>query len=95
MEKDQIFILKDRGIIYINGEDAKEFLQNIVTNDINKVTENKSDKNLSKELVSNSLSTINWMNKLVNFSNISIGSIFYFFKFFLINELSESFIFFH
>ncbi len=38
MEKDQIFILKDRGIIYINGEDAKEFLQNIVTNDINKVT---------------------------------------------------------
>ena len=37
MEKDQIFILKDRGVIYINGKDAKEFLQNIVTNDINKV----------------------------------------------------------
>ena len=37
MEKDQIFILKDRGIIYINGEDGKDFLQNIVTNDINKV----------------------------------------------------------
>ena len=37
MEKDQIFILKDRGIIYISGEDAEEFLQNIVTNDINKV----------------------------------------------------------
>jgi len=37
MEKDQIFILKDRGVIYINGEDAKYFLQNIVTNDINKV----------------------------------------------------------
>ena len=37
MEKDQIFILKDRGIIYISGEDVKEFLQNIVTNDINKV----------------------------------------------------------
>ena len=36
-------------------------------NDINKVTENKSDKNLSKELVSNSLSTINWMNKLGHF----------------------------
>ena len=34
MEKDQIFILKDRGIIYISGEDAEEFLQNIVTNDI-------------------------------------------------------------
>ena len=39
MEKDQIFILKDRGIIYINGEDAKDFLQNIVTNDINKVSD--------------------------------------------------------
>ena len=38
MEKDQIFILKDRGIIYISGEDAKDFLQNIVTNDINKVS---------------------------------------------------------
>jgi len=39
MEKDQIFILKDRGIIYISGEDAKEFLQNIVTNDINKISD--------------------------------------------------------
>ena len=42
MEKGQIFILKDRGIIYINGEDAKEFLQNIVTNDINKVSDTLS-----------------------------------------------------
>ena len=39
MEKDQIFILKDRGVVYISGEDAKEFLQNIVTNDINKVSD--------------------------------------------------------
>ena len=39
MGKDQIFILKDRGIIYINGKDVKEFLQNIVTNDINKVSD--------------------------------------------------------
>ena len=42
MEKDQIFILKDRGVIYISGENAKDFLQNIVTNDINKVTDNSS-----------------------------------------------------
>ena len=42
MEKDQIFILKDRGIIYINGKDVKEFLQNIVTNDINKVSDTSS-----------------------------------------------------
>ena len=42
MEKDQIFFLKDRGVIYINGSDAKDFLQNIVTNDINKVTDASS-----------------------------------------------------
>ena len=39
MEKDQIFILKDRGILYANGSDVKEFLQNIVTNDMDKVTD--------------------------------------------------------
>ena len=42
MEKDQIFFLKDRGIIFISGMDAKEFLQNIVTNDINKVSDTSS-----------------------------------------------------
>ena len=42
MEKDQIFILKDRGVVYINGEDVKNFLQNILTNDINKVDNNFS-----------------------------------------------------
>ena len=38
MEKDQIIILKNRGLISITGDDAKEYLQNIITNDINKVT---------------------------------------------------------
>tara|TARA_Y100000817_G_scaffold310036_1_gene300047 strand:- start:285 stop:1172 length:888 start_codon:yes stop_codon:yes gene_type:complete len=42
MKKDQIFVLKDRGVIYISGKDAKDFLQNIVTNDINKVTSSYS-----------------------------------------------------
>tara|TARA_S200000501_G_scaffold213995_1_gene200940 strand:- start:640 stop:1515 length:876 start_codon:yes stop_codon:yes gene_type:complete len=42
MEKDQIFILKDRGVVFVNGEDAKNFLQNIVTNDLNKVNESHS-----------------------------------------------------
>ena len=42
MEKDQIFILKDRGLAYICGPDAENFLQNIVTNDINKVTDSSS-----------------------------------------------------
>jgi len=35
-------ILEDRGIIYIEGQDAKDFLQNIITNDINKVSESQS-----------------------------------------------------
>ena len=39
MKKNQINILKDRGIILVSGRDSKEFLQNIVTNDINKVKE--------------------------------------------------------
>ena len=42
MKKDQINILKDRGIISVLGNDSKEFLQNIITNDINIV--NKDNK---------------------------------------------------
>ncbi len=42
MEKDQIVILEDRGLLSISGEDAREYLQNIITNDINKVSENNS-----------------------------------------------------
>ena len=38
MEKDQIIILENRGLISITGNDAKEYLQNIITNDINKVS---------------------------------------------------------
>ena len=34
-----VYILEDRAIIYINGEDAKEFLQNLISNDINKVND--------------------------------------------------------
>ena len=37
-----VYILEDRAIIYINGLDAKDFLQNLVSNDINKVTDNSS-----------------------------------------------------
>ena len=42
MEKDQIVILKDRGLISVSGADAKDFLQNILTNDINKVLDSNS-----------------------------------------------------
>ena len=37
-----VYILEDRAVIYINGEEAKDFLQNLVSNDINKVTETSS-----------------------------------------------------
>jgi len=37
-----VYILKDRGILYINGVDVKEFLQNLISNDINKVSETNS-----------------------------------------------------
>ncbi len=42
MEKDQIIILKNRALISIFGDDAIEFLQNIITNDINKVSKENS-----------------------------------------------------
>ena len=34
-----VYILNDRAVLFINGDDAKDFLQNIISNDINKVTE--------------------------------------------------------
>ena len=37
-----VYILKDRAIIYINGEDARDFLQNLISNDINKVSVDSS-----------------------------------------------------
>ena len=37
-----VYILEDRAILYLNGEDTKNFLQNLISNDINKVTNNNS-----------------------------------------------------
>ena len=37
-----VYILEDRAILYINGLDAKDFLQNLISNDINKVTNESS-----------------------------------------------------
>ena len=42
MKKDQINILKDRGIISVLGKDSKKFLQSIITNDINIVNKDNS-----------------------------------------------------
>jgi len=37
-----VFILEDRGVLYINGSDTNEFLQNLITNDIYKVNDKNS-----------------------------------------------------
>ena len=39
MNNKNVYILDDRAILYINGEDVKEFLQNLISNDINKVSD--------------------------------------------------------
>ena len=39
MEKNEVITLEDRGFIQVKGIEAKDFLQNIVTNDIEKVTD--------------------------------------------------------
>ena len=39
MNLNEIYTLEDRGLIFINGVDAKKFLQNIVSNDIEKITD--------------------------------------------------------
>ena len=42
MEKNEVITLEDRGFIQVTGPEAKDFLQNIVTNDIEKVTNNST-----------------------------------------------------
>ena len=42
MNNHNVHILEDRGILYVNGVEAKAFLQNLITNDVNKVNENNS-----------------------------------------------------
>ena len=42
MEKNQIVILEDRGLILVEESEAKDFLQNIISNDINKVNQSYS-----------------------------------------------------
>ncbi len=42
MIKNNIYNLEDRGILYINGSDTNVFLQNIITNNINRINETQS-----------------------------------------------------
>ena len=37
MEKNEAAILEDRGFIQVRGPEAKDFLQNIITNNIEKI----------------------------------------------------------
>ena len=38
MKINEVFILEERGVLYINGEDKDTFLQNLISNDIKKVS---------------------------------------------------------
>ena len=42
MNIESVYILEDRGLLFIQGSDTNEFLQNLITNDINKVDDNNS-----------------------------------------------------
>ena len=42
MKINEVFILEERGVLYINGEDKDTFLQNLISNDIKKVSETDS-----------------------------------------------------
>ena len=37
MNKEKVYILEDRGILYINGQDSEKFLQILLSYDIEKV----------------------------------------------------------
>ena len=42
MNIQKVYILEDRGILYLSGRDVKEFLQNLISNNINKVDDSCS-----------------------------------------------------
>tara|TARA_X000000950_G_scaffold269639_1_gene348516 strand:+ start:135 stop:1022 length:888 start_codon:yes stop_codon:yes gene_type:complete len=42
MYLEKVYILDDRAILYINGKDSDKYLQNLISNDIEKVNETKS-----------------------------------------------------
>ena len=42
MKKNNVYMLENRGLLYLNGQDVKDFLQNLITNNIEKVTDEMS-----------------------------------------------------
>ena len=81
MEKDQIVLLEDRGLISITGEDTKNFLQNIITNDIEirtvKVLSADINIVISKPSIAVVVTRLCRLNSL--FKNI-FNSVFYIFR---------------
>ena len=42
MNLEKVYILEDRAILYVYGSDSDKYLQNLISNDIEKVNESKS-----------------------------------------------------
>ena len=42
MNTEKVYILEDIAILYISGSDTDKFLQNLISNDIEKVNKSKS-----------------------------------------------------
>ena len=42
MNNKNVYILDDRAILYLNGDGTKDFLQNLISNNIDKVSDNSS-----------------------------------------------------
>ena len=53
MNTEKVYILDDRAILYINGPDSDKFLQNLISNDIEKVNENNCINNMPPVNITN------------------------------------------
>ena len=53
-----VYILEDRAILYVNGSDAKDFLQNLISNDINNYLIEGWEFALSFSLVTRNISRV-------------------------------------
>ena len=42
MNINDVYILEERAILYVSGDDSEAFLQNLVSNDVKKVSEDRS-----------------------------------------------------
>ena len=42
MNINDVYILEERAVLYISGDDTETFLQNLISNDVKKIDENNS-----------------------------------------------------